>query len=88
MGKKKLYEHNPKTLDLQTLGKLQTALMGRLMLVNMELRARLRAHADTDRARGDEQPAFSADQLDGFNLMLDHFLIRAEQKTAARAKAA
>jgi hypothetical protein len=88
MGKKKLYEREPKALDMQTLGKLQTALMGRLMLVNMELQARLRAQADTHGVRGDEKLALSADQLDGFNLMLDHFLLRAEQRTSARTQAA
>lgn len=83
--KKKLYEHDPKTLDMQTLAKLQTALMGRLMLVNMELHARLRRQADEV---GTDQPVLNPDQLEGFNLMLDHFLIQAEQRTAARARAA
>jgi len=79
MREKKLYEHDPKTLGFETLGKLQSALIGRLVLVNMELKARLSESASQQGRNGSEATSFhlSPDQLDGFNLVLDHLLVSA-----------
>jgi hypothetical protein len=40
--KKKLFEYDPKELDLDTLSELQTSLIAKLFLVNQELISRLK----------------------------------------------
>jgi hypothetical protein len=70
-GRKKLYERDPKNLELDSLWKLQGGLIGRLMLVNIEIKERLRQPCAA-------KPAchLTAEQIDGFNVMLDHLLAR------------
>ena len=85
-GKKKLYEHNPEELDLETLSELQASLIAKLFLVNQELISRYRNVTDlSSKLPGSENArtvlSESADHLEQVNTFLQAELARITGKS-------
>lgn len=80
-NKKKLYEHDPEELDLETLSELQASLIAKLFLVNQELISRYRNVTDlSSKLPGSEKArnvlSDSADHLEKVNTFLQAELAR------------
>ena len=85
--KKKLYEYDPRELDLDTLNDLQASLIAKLFLVNQELIARYRNVTDLSSGLPKSEAAVnvltdSADHLEQVNTFLQAELSRITGKTA------
>ncbi len=79
--KKKLYEHDPKELALETLSELQASLIAKLFLVNQELISRYRNVTDLSSTIPGSEDARtviedSADHLEKVNTFLQAELAR------------
>lgn len=85
---KKLFEYDPKELDLELLAHLQVSLVAKLVLVNKELMERYRSLGElgqevpnTDNAR--EVLVQSADHLENFTAILETELARIQGNAIA-----
>ncbi len=77
--KKKLFELDPKILSLELLSRLQASLLAKLILVNNELMSRYRNLSELSDGLPDADTnaslfSKSADELRGFNLILNQIL--------------
>lgn len=78
---KKLFEYEPRELDLETLGDLQASLIAKLFLVNQELISRYRNVTDLSSGLPRSEDAVtvlsdSADHLEQVNTFLQAELVR------------
>jgi hypothetical protein len=83
---KKLYEHDPEELDLETLSELQASLIAKLFLVNQELISRYKNVTDLSSglpgsANARTVLSDSADHLEKVNTFLQAELARITGKT-------
>lgn len=85
-SKKKLYEHDPEELDLETLSELQASLIAKLFLVNQELITRYKNVTDlSTKLPGSENArtvlSDSTDHLEKVNTFLQAELARITGKS-------